>query len=679
MAKPGIPTGAKATYNKSPAKSVTVVWNAVAGATSYQVQRWVSTTQLYTNLATVSTTYHTDSSGLGDGLTYAYRVQAINADGASNFSAPTSKVTVMDPPNPTAAQTAAWAANGSRVLGWTNNPTTLAPYLYHYVRRWDSGSKTWGQIDKIAGSLSSYTDARSIPDRRLQYRVHTANAAGGGYYMGPIATCYSTPAAPTNVRASWSGVDILVQWGAVSTIATTYRVQHLAEGGAWETVAEIGRASSWRHSAPERGVRHMYRVTCLAPQTTTGVRAYSATATSGWLSAQTNPSPPTDLAPAFAAAGESFPVTYRHNPLSPDSPAGGVQIRWRRGAGAWTTVASATVPSQTVGATEVQVATRTSTSGFSDWSASLMVTVRARPAVTITSPAGGSTVTGPLLPLAWTGPASQTLWEASLYDGAQMLAQVSGTTERSTTITVPELTGLDVYVRVHDGYLWSATVDAGFDAVFTAPSVPSIALQVDEETLTVTASAATPAGASRVELWRRRTGDAWTGDPFVLVGVFAGGQCVDLLPPLCDLEYVTIAWSTGGASSSSEPVAASVGVSAFAVNYGPDLGSVAWMSRGLPTLIPRTVERDTALLEFAGRSRPVEILGDMTRVKVSASGVVVDEVGTHADGWAAASAATRRWFRDPTGQSWPCSLSGLQVNVGAGWTAVAFTAEEVAG
>ena len=309
-----------------------------------------------------------------------------------------------------------------------------------------------------------------------------------------------------------------------------------------------------------------------------------------------------------------------------------------------------------------------------------MVTVRARPTVTITSPASGATLTGPLLALAWTGPASQVQWEALVYDGPTALTQASGTTERAASLTLADgLNTVGVYLRVHDGYLWSTLVNISVSTSFTVPPVPSIALDVDDEMLTITASAPTPAGASRVELWRRRTGPGWDGDPWQLVGRLTGGVITDLLPPLCDLEYVTIAWTSAGASSTSEPVAASVGVSAIAVNFGPDLGRVAWMSLGVPTLVPRSVERDTALLEFAGRTRPVEILGAMTRVKVTASGVVVDEIGTHADVWRDAAAADRRWLRDPTGQSWPCSLSAMQVNVGAAWTAVAFTAEEVAG
>jgi hypothetical protein len=81
---PGVPTGVTATPGNA---QVSIAWNAVSGATSYNIY-WATTPGVTTASAKLSgittTTYlHT---GRSNGTTYYYRVSAVNAAGGSALS-----------------------------------------------------------------------------------------------------------------------------------------------------------------------------------------------------------------------------------------------------------------------------------------------------------------------------------------------------------------------------------------------------------------------------------------------------------------------------------------------------------------------------------------------------------------------------------------------------------------
>lgn len=78
--------------------SAIVSWNSVSGAASYEVQTKVSTTGTWESAISKTSTSH-QYNGLSLGVTYNYQVRAINAGGASAWSATVSRVTVPTPYN----------------------------------------------------------------------------------------------------------------------------------------------------------------------------------------------------------------------------------------------------------------------------------------------------------------------------------------------------------------------------------------------------------------------------------------------------------------------------------------------------------------------------------------------------------------------------------------------------
>src|SRR5438552_6510535 len=107
---PDPPTGLTATGG---AGQISLSWTGSAGATSYNVLRGEASGAETSPVASAVTSF--DDSGLADGKTYFYVVQAVNAAGTSGKSNEASATTA--PPAPTGL-TATGGANQIS-LGWT--------------------------------------------------------------------------------------------------------------------------------------------------------------------------------------------------------------------------------------------------------------------------------------------------------------------------------------------------------------------------------------------------------------------------------------------------------------------------------------------------------------------------------------------------------------------------------
>lgn len=675
--KPYAPTGMKAVYSPD-SHSVRVDWKLGARAVKTIIQRWNATFKVYSDVATVDAlTYYIDTA-LTDAETYAYRGLSESADGFTStvYSAPSNQVTILDLPVKVTELVAERYSSGLVGLGWKNNNTPLGPYDFHYIFRSSRVATTFAQIDRIVGTRESYGDAKTEPDMWYRYRVWTSNEVGGGkFHSDQSGIVYTIPAYPTNPRARWVGGDVLFEWDIQSKIADQYEVEHTTDGLTWDPMATLGKVQAWRLADAERGVGHRFRVRAWSPKPTVGGRVNGLWAMSAWLPAESTPDAPTITGPAFIPVAEPFDVQYVHNPASPNSPEGGVQNRWRRGGGAWSTpVDGPTVVAQATGAlVEVQVRTKTTTSAYGEWSAPAAMPVRARPVPSLAGPANGSVATGPVVAATWTA-SGQVQFEVELVQGGQVVQAKAGTTAKTTTLNVADASTFTLRLRVFDGYLWSLWRSVTFTTAFTAPPVATLTVTPDRDQLSVLVKAAKPAGVARVEIQRHIVGSV---GEWVPVGDIVGGQLLDMLAPLnVALEYVAVSYATSGASKASEVVTTTITRPVVAINYGPGLAAVATIELAIPA-IGNTQERETVLHRFAGRTLPVEVVGDMITSRAVVSGRVVDGIGSPREVWAKVLRSDQRWFRDPTGQSFRCSIASHGFSQGAHVGDVSFTAEEV--
>ena len=225
---PATPTGLQASDGTS-GEFVQLTWNAVSGATGYQVYRASSPTGGKTQLGSPTTNSFNDTTAT-PGVTYYYWVKAVNNLSASDFSSPDSGW--RSTPPPPAAPTGLQASDGSYpshiFITW--NPVSTATSYKLFRSTSPTGTPTL--IATLTGL--AYQDTDIVPNVLYYYWVKTISTYGESEFS-PVDSGYAgtpaPPTAPTNVQASdGSYTDrVAVTWDIVAAASSyeVYRAQSL--------------------------------------------------------------------------------------------------------------------------------------------------------------------------------------------------------------------------------------------------------------------------------------------------------------------------------------------------------------------------------------------------------------------------------------------------------------------
>lgn len=122
---PATPSGLTVTPGNA---QISLTWNAVSGASSYNVKRSTASGGPYTTIASPSTNSYTDTS-VTNGTTYYYVVSAVNASGESANSSQASGMPTAPTAAPTVSTTA--ALNGAVIVSLSS--TTTGATIYYTV------------------------------------------------------------------------------------------------------------------------------------------------------------------------------------------------------------------------------------------------------------------------------------------------------------------------------------------------------------------------------------------------------------------------------------------------------------------------------------------------------------------------------------------------------------------
>ena len=282
--------------------AVTLTWQASAGATSYKVFRRTDADYNFAApLATVSGTTYTDS-GLTNGTTYYYVVQAYGSGG--KVSAYSNEVNAVPAPPPAAPSgLIATAGNGSVSLTW-NAASGANSYK---VKRGTVSGGPYTTLPAVVTGLA-YTDTGLTNGTTYFYRVYAVNSSGDGpdsnqAQATPVAP---VPTAPTNLVATAGNAQVILNWDAVSG-ATSYKVKRsTTNGGPYATLAPTLTTNSYTDSGLTNGTTYYYRV-------------YAVNA--GGNSGDSNQAQATPMAPVAPtptpAAPTPTPVAPTPTPVSP--------------------------------------------------------------------------------------------------------------------------------------------------------------------------------------------------------------------------------------------------------------------------------------------------------------------------------------------------------------------------
>ncbi|MGO8671772.1 MAG: choice-of-anchor tandem repeat GloVer-containing protein, partial [Capsulimonadaceae bacterium] len=282
---PTAPTGLTATAGST---KVSLSWTASTGATSYNIYRGTASgAEGSTSVGTATSTTDTDT-GLTNGVTYYYKVAAINGGGTS---AQSSEAYATPEPSIPAAPTGLTETAGNTQVGlsWTASTGATAYNVYRGTVSGGEGSTQVGTFTNTA-----YIDAGLTNGVKYFYKVAAINGGGTSAQSTEVSATPEppAPAAPTGLTATPGNTVVSLSWAA-STGATSYNVyRSTTSGGEGSTAVGAASATTYSDAGLTNGVNYYYKVAA--------VNGGGTSAQSSEVSA--TPEPPVPAAPTALTA-----------------------------------------------------------------------------------------------------------------------------------------------------------------------------------------------------------------------------------------------------------------------------------------------------------------------------------------------------------------------------------------
>ncbi len=199
---------------------INLSWVAISAdpvATGYTLERESPIGGGFTQVFSNSNVTSYKDTSLSPGVTYNYRVSAVNADGTGPASTPAAATT-----HSAAARTLpgrpsdlkAVASSASEItISWTAAADTVSITGYRIEREAPYGSGFVTLVANTSSSATNYTDGNLSPGVAYNYRVTAMNQYGIGLPSIPAdATVPTKPDAPRNIKVIPGDGKLLVSW-----------------------------------------------------------------------------------------------------------------------------------------------------------------------------------------------------------------------------------------------------------------------------------------------------------------------------------------------------------------------------------------------------------------------------------------------------------------------------------
>jgi uncharacterized protein (DUF1800 family)/fibronectin type 3 domain-containing protein len=236
---------------------VTLSWNPVAGATSYNVYRGTAPgAQSPTPIAKGITMWAFLDKGLTNGKKYFYKVTAVGSGGESARSNEVSATPVA--PTVGAPVATASAGNATVTVSWG---AITGAATYNVYRATIAGGQ--GNTPLATGITgTSFTDTGLINGTTYFYKVTAVGAGGESARSNEVSATPVAPALAAPVASATPGnTTVTVSWGAVPG-ATTYTIYRATtSGGQGNTPLVTGvTGTSFSNTGLTNGLTYFYQV-----------------------------------------------------------------------------------------------------------------------------------------------------------------------------------------------------------------------------------------------------------------------------------------------------------------------------------------------------------------------------------------------------------------------------------
>ena len=222
-----------------------LTWNAVSGATSYKVYRATSQKGTYSLLGTVTTTSYTNT-GAKAGVTYYYKVKAVNSAGESAYSNTVSGKTTV-----TTLTMGHSATSGKPQLTWK----AVSGAASYKVYRATAKNGAYSVINTT--KALTYTNVGAALGTTYYYKVEALNAAGKSMGFSAIVEGKVAPVLAVGY-SSVSGKPQLT-WKAVPG-ATEYQVYRSTQQNSGYAKINTTTATSYVNTGAKAGTTYYYRI-----------------------------------------------------------------------------------------------------------------------------------------------------------------------------------------------------------------------------------------------------------------------------------------------------------------------------------------------------------------------------------------------------------------------------------
>ncbi|MCL2623781.1 MAG: fibronectin type III domain-containing protein, partial [Planctomycetaceae bacterium] len=221
------------------ANTVALAWNAVTGATGYELQYkeldapdWTATPAQFGTSAIIS--------GLTAGTDYIFRIRAANTDSVTNWTTIYVTTNVLPPPIPTNFRSTARQTN-SVTLAW-DAATDATGYVLQYKKAIDAA---WTTAAAPTGTSTTITGLTA--NTAYHFRMQATNTGGASDWSTTVnvTTLVQSPPNPSNFRSTDRSEDsVTLAWNAAER-ATGYVLQYKRVSDAnWTTAAAPTGASA---------------------------------------------------------------------------------------------------------------------------------------------------------------------------------------------------------------------------------------------------------------------------------------------------------------------------------------------------------------------------------------------------------------------------------------------------